>query len=384
MTIRSLLASLLAACCAAAIGALALWQTKQVGVASAATAAQGGPAYRNAWNRQDAADYLDSREVWWQGWAPAQKDHATLCISCHTSVPYALARPLLRRDAGETEMATPEKIMMASVEKRVEHWTEVAPFYSDEMNGVGKTAESHATEAVLNATLLTNYDTADGHLRAVTRTALDEAWALQEESGELAGGWKWQDFHLAPWESVDSSYQGAALLALEVGGAPDGYAEELAVQAPMDRLRRYLRRRYAAQPLLNRLYVLWASTKVPGLLSTEEQAALVAKVRGLQQTDGGWRVAELETWKRSDGTGAAVESDGYATGLVVLVFDAAGIGRQDETVKRGLAWLEQHQEKGGEWRTGSLNKRRDPESNIGRFMSDAATGYAVLALDKAM
>ncbi len=31
---------------------------------------------------------LVSRELWWQGWAPAQKDHGTICISCHTVVPY--------------------------------------------------------------------------------------------------------------------------------------------------------------------------------------------------------------------------------------------------------------------------------------------------------
>jgi hypothetical protein len=281
-------------------------------------------------------------------------------------------------------MATPEQIMMASVETRVNGWAEMTPFYSDEENGPGKTAESHATEAVLNAILLTNYDTLQGHLRPVTRTALDEAWQLQEETGAQAGGWKWQDFHLAPWESVNSSYQGAALLALEVGGAPDGYAEGLTVRKPMERLEGYLRREYAAQPVLNQLYVLWASTKVPGLLTAAERSTLVEKIRGLQQADGGWRVESLEKWKRSDRSPGTLESDGYATGLAVLVLEESGMGKQDATVKHGLAWLEGHQEKDGNWSASSLNKRRDPESNIGRFMSDAATGYAVVALDRAM
>jgi hypothetical protein len=51
--------------------------------------------------------------------------------------------------------------------------------------------------------------------------------------------------------------------------------------------------------------------------------------------------------------------------------------------KRGLKWLEDHQGKDGDWYAASLNKKRDPKSDVGRFMSDAATGYAVLALERA-
>ena len=361
---------------------IGLWGTPPTHESSESPSAPAPSAPSKGWNAVAAADYLDSREIWWQSWPRAQKDHGTLCISCHTTVPYAMARSGMRQELHETGMAAPEKIMLDSVEKRVSHWSEMTPFYSDAVHGPGKTSEAHATEAVLNAVILTSYDVRQGHLRPITRTALDAAWALQEESGENAGGWKWQDFHLGPWEAGESSYQGAALLMVEVGGAPDGYASEPGAREHVERLRQYLRRKYSAQPLMNQTYVLWASGKVPGLLTADERKTLVASLESLQQEDGGWRLSSMDKKKRLDDSPEPVESDGMATGLAVLAMENSGSG-EDAMRKRGLKWLEGHQSKDGDWSASSLNKKRDPKSDIGRFMSDAATGYAVLALEEA-
>ena len=333
------------------------------------------------WNRQAAAKFLDDRETWWQAWPRAQKDHGTLCISCHTVVPYAMARMELRRDLHEAATTAPEQVMLASVEKRVGDWAEMAPFYSDEKYGKGKAAESRATEAVLNAVILASDDRMRGAVRPVTRKAFEELWAQQEAEGPQAGAWKWQDFHLGPWESTESGYQGAALLLVEAVHLPGGFARETGTRAHLDRARGYLRRNYAAQPVVNQLYVLWGSSQEPELLTDGERTALLEKLRGLQQEDGGFRTATLDMRERVDHTPQPATSDGYATGLVALVLESVGTPRNDAMLRRSLEWLAAHQQNDGAWAAASLNKQRDPASDPALFMTDAATAYAVMALE---
>jgi squalene-hopene/tetraprenyl-beta-curcumene cyclase len=350
-------------------------------------------SYLPNWDATRAAAYLDRREVWWQGWAPARKDHGTICISCHTVVPYAMARPALRPAGDEIAMSTPEKILMDSVEKRVGSWSQMAPFYSDR-DGRDKAAQSRATEAVMNAVILASYDERQGSLRPITRKAFDEAWALQERAGENAGGWKWQDFNLAPWESRESGYQGAALLAVKAENAPDEYAAAPDATPYLQRLRDYLTREYSSQPVMNQLYVLWASARSPGLLTAAQQKSLLAAIQGLQRPDGGWALSSLDQgnrpqdsrwrWIRKELKIALKppQSDGCATGLVVLVLEEIGTSRQDPMLVHGLQWLEGHQDSDGSWRAESLNEKRNLQTDVGRFMTDAATGYAVMALEE--
>ena len=89
----------------------------------------------------------------------------------------------------------------------------------------------------------------------------------------------------------------------------------------------------------------------------------------------------MGAWKRKDNTPLETKSDGYATGVVTFLLQQAGMKRDQPQLKRGLTWLMLNQDKTeGRWLAYSLNKQRDLSSDIGRFMSDAATAYAVLAL----
>jgi squalene-hopene/tetraprenyl-beta-curcumene cyclase len=336
------------------------------------------------WDARAAAAYLDARQTWWSGWPTAARDHQTACVSCHTALPFALARPTLRSELHEAEVSSAERRMVDDVIKRVRLWREVEPFYPDQTRGLPKTSESRGTEAVLNALVLATRDEHDGRASDEARLALDNLWALQFRSGDLNGAWAWLNFHNEPWEANDSPYLGAALAAIAVGREPGEYAASPENQERVKRLREFLRKGSPTQPLLNRTMLLWASSGIPELLSADERKAIVDGVTERQNSDGGWSLASLGQYKRGDNTPLDSASDGYATGLVTYALQRSGVASNEPHVSRALAWLVQHQDRAtGMWTASSLNKQRDLKTDVGKFMSDAATAYAVLALTAA-
>jgi len=338
-------------------------------------------AQRPEWNARAAAAYLDGRQDWWQHWPTAQRDHDTACVSCHTAVPYALARPVLRAVLGERDFAPAERLLLSNVVKRVRMWREVEPFYPDQTRGLPKSSESRGTEAVMNALILATRDASTGTLSADARLAFTNMWALQFKAGELKGAWAWLNFKLEPWEGPDSAYFGASLAAVAVGTAPGEYASSPEIQEQLKLLRDYLQQRADSERLFNRIMVLWASSKVHGILSESQRRSIIDAIAARQQDNGGWSTSSLAPWKRVDSTELQAASDAYATGLIALALQHAGIPRTDSRVNRALTWLIQHQDsRSGMWFASSLNKQRDPASDPAKFMSDAATAYAAMAL----
>jgi squalene-hopene/tetraprenyl-beta-curcumene cyclase len=338
---------------------------------------------QRSWDPKLAAAYLDSRAAWWMEWPNAQRDHGTFCVSCHTALPFSLARPALRAALVERGATANETRLWRNVAKRVIAWREVEPFYPDQTRGIPKSSESRGTEAVLSALILASRDAESGRLSDETRTAFVNLWALQMRTQELSGAWAWLNFGLDPWEAKSGPYFGASLAALAVGTAPGGYASTPEIQDGLKRLREYLRGEDEKQPLFNRLVVLWASTRLPELLAPERAQAIADAALAKQLPDGGWSFASLGDWKRLDGTEQDRRSDGYATALVTLALGQSGRLSTPE-VQRGLAWLKRNQDPAtGRWIASSVNKQREPLSDTGQFMSDAATAFAVLALTQA-
>ena len=346
--------------------------------------AQTAPARSAEWSQAAAAEYLDARQSWWMTWPRAARDHGTSCVSCHTALPYALARPKLRTALGETGPAIPEAHLLEGVRKRVALWNEVDPFYPDQTVGLPKTSESRGTEAVLNALILASQDAHQGRLTSDTRQAFENLWELQFTRGEAAGAWAWLHFGLAPWESDGAAYYGAALAAVAVGVAPDDYEAASEIEDRLAMLVAYLQRGSESRPPFDRIMLLWASTELSGILNSDEQQAIIRDVMSLQKSDGGWSITSLRPWERQDGSSPDRTSDGYATGLIAYALQQAGVSPAREDMRAALDWLVENQDTiSGQWPASSVNKERDPTSDTGRFMADAATGFAVLALTRA-
>ena len=142
----------------------------------------------------------------------------------------------------------------------------------------------------------------------------------------------------------------------------------------------YLRAEQGSTPLHNRLFLLWASSKLHGLLSNADKAAILAELGRKQEADGGWTLGSLGPWNQHDAAPPAVGSSSYATALAAFALEQAGLKASDPVLSRALAWLRTHQNADGYWPAESMNHKHEAGTMPEKFMSDAATGYATAAL----
>jgi squalene-hopene/tetraprenyl-beta-curcumene cyclase len=267
-------------------------------------------------------------------------------------VTYLLARPALRQALGEDTPTVYESGLLASLRSRIDLKDPPAS------PGLG-------VESVLAARFL------------ATGEAVDRMWALQVHEGAARGSWNWFALDRDPWEMPDSRFYGAALAAMAVPAKDHGRPEAQELVA-------YLQRERAAQPLHNRLMLLWASAGFPETLPAAERRALVEEVWKKQQADGSWTMDSLGPFPAHAKAPHTEGGSAYATAFAAYVMQQAGGDPENPKLARALAWLRTRQNpECGCWESVSMNEKYEPGSMQLKFMDDAATSFAVLALLRA-
>jgi squalene-hopene/tetraprenyl-beta-curcumene cyclase len=289
-----------------------------------------------------AVHFLDSAALTWQ---KEQK-----CFTFHTNFAYLYARP-----AASSNAVAHRQVREYAEQLVRERWPAEGPRWD---------AEIIATAAALSF----NDSATTGKLHALTRTALDRMWTVQQKDG----GWNWLKCDWPPMESDD--HYGVTLAAIAVGVAPERYAETPTAQHGLVGIRRYLQ----ANPpptLHHQAMLLWASSYLPDLQTDKEKAATVSQLLSLQKSDGGWGLATLGNWRRTDELPQDTEtSDGYGTGFVLFVLRQSGMSSSEEPLRRGVQWLKTNQRESGRWFTRSLNQ------DSMHYITHAGTAMAIMAL----
>jgi squalene-hopene/tetraprenyl-beta-curcumene cyclase len=314
------------------------------------------------WNPQLAANHLDGRQKEWFAW-PRANTAVGVCVSCHTGLPYMLARPALRTVLKEAGPSSYETSLLNAVKKRI------------------PTFGTTPAEPVLTALLLAEQDARNGRVSKETDQVFDSLWSLQIASGASTGAWNWNNTGRDPFSAPYGQFYGAALAALAIGVAPDAYQSRPQIQKNLDALKMYLEHQRNKQPLHNQLVLVWASTQLKGVLGDADRKTILTEAIGKQQPDGGWTLESLGPWSPHPDAPHSDGSNPYATGLATFVLETTGLSAANPNVERARAWLRSHQDpESGFWDAQSMNTRYQPGSMPSQFMRDVPTGFAVLAL----
>jgi squalene-hopene/tetraprenyl-beta-curcumene cyclase len=308
---------------------------------------------------QKAVSYLDQGAVAWSG--------SKKCVTCHTNGVYLSVRPALSSRVGPPAAKVREFFVETLKQKQATDRQKLSK---------GTTPE----QVIYLAAGLAEWDRhVSGKLSPETDAALKLMLEIQRDDGTWGAAACWP-----PYES--DSYQPATVAAMALATAP-GWLENLQdkqLQAAVGRLKKYLRTTEPPHDY-GRVLLLWAGTRLPGVVDDAQRARLMTMLLRQQRADGGWSIrtfAQPEEWGsgnraaklRGEAEFSDPPSDGHMTGLALVVLQACGVARSDPHVAAGLDWLKTHQRASGRWWTRSLNTDKY------HFITFSGTAYPLLAL----
>lgn len=306
-----------------------------------------------------ALDYLEKGNHVWSG--------QRKCVSCHTNGTYMTVRPALTAQLGKpTEDA--HKFFVSSLAR-----FEAAPI--EELK-----KSTLPAQVIYTAAGLAEWDKyVTQKLSPETDRALSLMLAIQLETGT----WGTLDC----WPPYESDAYHEATVALTAVATAPGWMEGLKdekLKTAVAKLKSYLQTEKPPHDY-SRILLLRTATRVPGLITPEQQTQLVEMVSKHQREDGGWSIrtfAAPEAWgsgnraKRlqTEPDVASPASDGHQTGLAIIALREAGIPASDPRIQKGLAWIKANQRESGRWWTKSLN------TDKWHFITYSGTAFPVQAL----
>lgn len=314
---------------------------------------------RETFSLDHAVKYLEQGAVAWNG--------ARKCISCHTNGTYLTLMPALTPKLGrpnETvrEFAVSNLKQLASIDR------------------ADLKKSTRPAQVIYTAAGLAEWDAhVTGTLSEETKQALALMFEIQLETGTWGTLDCWP-----PYES--DAFHEATVAAMAVAAAPGWLAnlnDELQ-KTGVARLKKYLQTETPPQDY-GRVLLLWASCRMPDLLTAEKQQELIELVWKKQHADGGWSIRTFgapEQWGKGNRAAklkaepefAAPPSDGHQTGLAIIVLREAGVPTNDPRIQKGVAWLLKNQRESGRWWTRSLN------TESWHFITYSGTAFPVRAL----
>ena len=316
---------------------------------------------RSAFSLRPALDYIENGAL---AWSKKRK-----CVACHTNATYMVIRPALTPSVGKPS-------------------EELHAFFVDQFRKMKRAdikklrSGIRPTQMAYIAGGLAEWDAhVSKKLSPETGDALKLMFELQSDDGSFANTDCWP-----PFES--SAYHGTTVAAMAAATAPGWLAgaHDEPLRERIAKLKEYLRTTTPPHDYA-RLLLLWASTRMPGLIDKTRQDKLIETVFEHQRSDGGWSIRTFSTpekWgngNRAEKLRAEPEfknppSDGHQTGLAVVVLRDAGLKSEDPRIQRAVKWLQRNQRESGRWWTRSLNTDKY------HFITYSGTCYPLLALAK--